>query len=81
MPKLPKSFVTYVGHSQYLISRANGSVYLTESQMSELSQIGNQTLTIGPMKEVRIGYVGIISILKRYEEFRTIEDEKKKGSE
>lgn len=53
-----------------LIASVNGSVYLTENQIAELAQIGSQHLYLGVMEEGRISYVGIIEILKRYEELR-----------
>ena len=55
---------------QLNIPVVSGSVYLTENQIAELAQIGSQHLYLGAMDEGRISYVGIMEILKRYEEFR-----------
>lgn len=55
---------------QLIIPIVSGSVYLTEIQIAELTQIGSQHLYFGVMDEGRITYGGIMEILERYEEFR-----------
>jgi hypothetical protein len=45
---------------------------LTEKQIDELSHIGSQHLYLGAMDEGRLSSIGVLEILKRYEELRKL---------
>lgn len=48
----------------------SGSACLTENQIAELAQIGSQYVYLDAMEKGRISGVGIMEIIKRYENLR-----------
>lgn len=48
------------------------SVCLTENQIAELANIGSQHLYLNLMDEGRLSYLGVLEIIKKYEELRLI---------